>query len=127
MVVNEGESAFFYCSFDGYPTPNVEWFHNGLKNLDHLESSSFSSSAYLYGTGNSNDNDENKQRKFPIPISKQQQLNTVNNQYSYGKNFLIIERVSLEDTGIISCVANNSNSFVRHEMLLFVKSKQKKI
>lgn len=25
VAVNEGESAFFYCSFDGYPSPVIQW------------------------------------------------------------------------------------------------------
>ena len=48
--------------------------------------------------------------------------------YLYGRNFLAIERVTAEDTGIVTCIANSSSSsgngnVVRHEMLLFVKSK----
>lgn len=54
------------------------------------------------------------------PVSRQSSLAP---SYLYGRNFLVIEKVSPDDTGIISCVANNSNSIVRHEMLLFVKGR----
>jgi hypothetical protein len=27
IVANEGESVSIYCSFDGHPRPDIEWYH----------------------------------------------------------------------------------------------------
>ncbi|OTF69665.1 hypothetical protein BLA29_009993 [Euroglyphus maynei] len=126
IAIDEGESAFFYCSFDGYPTPSIEWYHTDLKTLSTFGAESIAQSSFTIGyepyvAHSSSNNNVNVDPNGPVPISKQTS-NIANGQYIYGRNFLVIERVSIEDTGIISCVANNTNSIIRHEMFLFVKS-----
>ena len=133
VAVNEGESAFFYCSFDGHPKPVIEWYHTDIKILTSSPLSSSSSLNYYTKSSSSTQfsNHFSNQNIFSWSSSSPSSANSAfdsastssSTSYVYGRNFLVIEKVSTEDTGIITCVANNSNSIVRHEMLLFVKSK----
>lgn len=115
LAVNNGETVFFYCSFDGHPTPSIHWYHNDIASLT-LSSLQFSSNGFYFATTEGPINSagiDGRMLSFDGHTAS---------PYLIGHNFLAIEKVSNEDTGVISCVANNSNSLVRHDMLLFVKS-----
>lgn len=115
LAVNAGETVFFYCSFDGHPRPSIQWYHNDIQSLTQNAASAAANGFYFATT----------EAPSPSPINADGRALSFDadaGPYLVGRNFLAIERVSNEDTGVISCVANNTNSYVRHDMLLFVKS-----
>lgn len=171
VAVNEGDTAFFYCSFDGQPVPVIDWYvkifsgflyrkpnplisalpvhryHSDIRSLSRPHSSATSSSnsspyyasssqtyssspfsSYQVGGAGSHHRSWSWSSTTGGAHPEQPSgggSSSSSSVYLYGRNFLAIERVTAEDTGIVTCIANSSSSgnVVRHEMLLFVKSK----
>ncbi|KAH9392392.1 hypothetical protein TYRP_005466 [Tyrophagus putrescentiae] len=144
VAVNEGDTAFFYCSFDGQPVPVIDWYHSDIRSLSR-PSSSFSSNSSPYYSSSSQTYSSSPFSSYQVggagsyhrswswsstgahseqPSNGGSSSSSSSSVYLYGRNFLAIERVTAEDTGIVTCIANSSGNgnVVRHEMLLFVKS-----
>ena len=99
-MVDEGEPAFFYCSFEGQPIPQIQWFYTDVASTAPLKTGPHFDSQWSFSSFNAQKQHQN---------------------YLFGQNFFAIEKVTPEDTGLVTCQANNTNNIVKHEMMLFVK------
>lgn len=96
-------------------------------------SSTFSSPHYRndndYVINENNNNEGVDQDEFfsdsssSLPASSWIDAGNNDGHYIVGRNFLAILDVDFDDFGLVACVANNSNTIVRHDMLLFVKGR----
>lgn len=99
VSVYEGETLFLPCLFQGFPLPTSSWFHSTTPS----SSTSLSLGGFIGFSPNT----------FPLSSSSTSSVSSPNVRHNSRLTLLeraglVIDKVSLSDSGVYTCHANNS-------------------